>query len=92
MKVWVTFCEIYNEQVNDLLDKNKRNLPVRENDRKECVIDGLTRKPVKTAEQAIELLEAGNRVRVVGNNYHNDQSSRSHTIFRVAVEQTQHNR
>jgi centromeric protein E len=42
--VSVTFLEIYNEVVNDLLDASKRNMEVREHKAGEVYVDGLTKK------------------------------------------------
>ena len=44
VNVEVSFLEIYNENVNDLLDNTKRNLEVRETKSGEIVVEALTRK------------------------------------------------
>ena len=38
----MSYLEIYNESVNDLLDPSKKNLDVRENRAREIYIDGLS--------------------------------------------------
>lgn len=40
--VSVSYLEIYNENVNDLLNSTKRNLEVRENKNGDVLVDGLT--------------------------------------------------
>jgi hypothetical protein len=40
--VSVSYLEIYNENVNDLLNSSKRNLEVRENKNGDVLVDGLT--------------------------------------------------
>ncbi len=42
--VSISYLEIYNENVNDLLNSSKRNLEVRENKNGDVFVDGLTNK------------------------------------------------
>lgn len=42
--VSVSYLEIYNENVNDLLNSSKHNLEVRENKNGDVLVDGLTHK------------------------------------------------
>jgi hypothetical protein len=44
--VTISYLEIYNENVNDLLDGTKRNLEVRENKNGEVLVENLTMKKV----------------------------------------------
>ena len=56
--VSVSYLEIYNEIVNDLLDANKRNLDVRDH-RGEVTVDNLTYKTVRSSKDIEQLLELG---------------------------------
>ena len=47
----------------------------------------LTETPVSSAFETRELLDRGTSGRVVGGTAMNDQSSRSHTIFTITLEQ-----
>ena len=84
-KVCVSFFELYNETINDLLDPANQNLDIREN-YAGVYIKGLSEKPVTSPEQAIEYLRVGDSMKKVGETKLNEQSSRSHTVFRVTIE------
>ena len=58
----VSYLEIYNEQVHDLLDEAKRNLDVREH-KGEVIVDQLTVRQVNSAEQVFEILQQGEMIR-----------------------------
>ena len=49
-------------------------------------LHGLYEEEVKDASRVATLLARGNAARVVGRTNMNEQSSRSHTLFRVAIE------
>ncbi len=83
--VKVSFFELYNETVNDLLDSTKTNLELREN-YSGVYIKGLTELEVDSPARAMECLYAGDAVKKVGETRLNEQSSRSHTVFRVSIE------
>jgi len=84
-KVTVSFFELYNETINDLLEPANQNLDIREN-YSGIYIKGLSEKIVNTPEQALEFLKAGDLMKKVGETKLNDQSSRSHTVFRMCIE------
>ena len=86
----IQFLEIYNESVNDLLDPTKKNLEVRE-DKKQIVIEGLTKIVVKSPEEIEERLQAGILNRKISQTKANAQSSRSHTVFRIELQATEKN-
>jgi len=56
IKLWISYIEIYNECVNDLLDASKRNLQIREDKNREVVIEGLSRFEVKDVEEIFRYL------------------------------------
>ncbi|XP_049963894.1 uncharacterized protein LOC126484423 [Schistocerca serialis cubense] len=82
--VRASYMEIYNEKINDLLDK-KYNLKIREEDGKAVVI-GLKEELVTTTEKILLLMRRGQKIRHIGETNMNERSSRSHTIFRLVVE------
>ena len=59
VNVEVSFLEIYNENVNDLLDYSKRNLEVRETKSGEILVESLTRKQVKNQTEFMECVLTG---------------------------------
>ena len=88
-QIGVSFIEIYNESINDLLDSSKVNLDLRENVNKEVLVNNLTEIKIKNHEQALNLLIKGNESRIIASTKLNEKSSRSHCIFRLNIEITQ---
>jgi len=80
----VSFMEIYNESINDLLTDGKEKLEIKEGG----LVKGLTSIEVGTISDAIKLLKEGDTRKKVAETKANSQSSRSHTIFRIRVEST----
>ena len=87
-KISVSFIEIYNENINDLLDNTKTNLDLRETINKEVIVNNLTEIKINNHEEAMNLLLKGNESRIVASTKLNEKSSRSHSIFRLNVEIT----
>ncbi|KAJ2476041.1 hypothetical protein IWW56_005130, partial [Coemansia sp. RSA 2131] len=82
----VSFLEIYNEVLRDLLEPTKTNLKIHENAKREIFVGDLSEHIVFNAEQVEELLQKGDRNRHVAGTNMNERSSRSHTIFRIVIE------
>jgi centromeric protein E len=82
----VSFMEIYNEAVNDLLVPTSTNLVIFEHSKKGCVVRGLLEEVVTSEDRILELVASGLRHRKVGSTNYNATSSRSHTIFRMIIE------
>ena len=87
-QIGVSFIEIYNESINDLLDNSKVNLDLRETTNKEVIVNNLTEIKIKNHEQAFNLLMKGNESKIVASTKLNEKSSRSHCIFRLNIEIT----
>lgn len=85
----ISYLEVYNEQVNDLLDTSKKNLEIRETTDKKIYIESLTEHGVENVKQAYELLSLGESSRKFAETNMNAHSSRSHTVFRITVEAVQ---
>ncbi len=84
--VRVSYIEIYNEELNDLLRPDNTNLRVFEDAVMGSYVKDLTEVAVCTAEDTLRLLARGNEYRHVSATAMNAKSSRSHTLFRMAVE------
>ncbi|KAH9297368.1 hypothetical protein KI387_029050 [Taxus chinensis] len=82
----VSYMEIYNEEINDLLAPENRKLQVHENLERGIFVAGLREEIVNSPEQVFELVELGEANRHVGETNMNVRSSRSHTIFRMVIE------
>ncbi|XP_029304839.1 kinesin family member 4 [Cottoperca gobio] len=85
----VSYLEIYNEDILDLLctSKDKLGLSIREDPKEGIKIVGLTEKQVFSAQEMVCCLEVGNCARTVGSTAMNAASSRSHAIFTITLEQ-----
>lgn len=83
----VSYLEIYNENIRDLLSNNRGNLPLKETSEGGIVVQNLSQHPVHNVEDCERLLELGNNSRAVGGTNMNATSSRSHSIFSICVEQ-----
>ncbi|XP_055005348.1 centromere-associated protein E isoform X2 [Boleophthalmus pectinirostris] len=84
----VSYMEIYNETVSDLLvDSWKRKpLEVRETLNKNIYVADLTEELVTSPAQALHWIRLGEKNRHYGKTKMNQRSSRSHTIFRMILE------
>ncbi|KAG5314350.1 CENPE protein, partial [Acromyrmex insinuator] len=85
----VSYLEIYNEKVNDLLnknqDKNSTDLKVHEDVNGQVFVkckEEVTNSP----ENVLAIMNKGNKSRRIGETNMNERSSRSHTIFRITIE------
>lgn len=92
-KVTVSFMELYQEQLYDLLTDKQRNQSIVEirDDGKNIKIAGLVAKEVKTATEALKCLTQGSLGRATGATAMNAQSSRSHAIYTLCVYQHKKN-
>jgi len=82
----VSYLEIYNEIINDLLNPSGTRLRIRESKQKGVFVDGLKEEVVMSCQQVLALIAAGESHRHIGRTNYNEVSSRSHTLFRVVVE------
>ncbi|XP_070160502.1 kinesin-like protein KIF13A isoform X5 [Polyergus mexicanus] len=89
-KVEVSYMEIYNEKVHDLLDpkQNKQSLKVREHNVLGPYVDGLSQLAVTSFQDIDNLMAEGNKSRTVAATNMNSESSRSHAVFSVILTQT----
>ncbi|KAG1507973.1 hypothetical protein G6F46_008757 [Rhizopus delemar] len=91
--IWISFIEIYNEQIFDLLDpskpsgakkRNQLHLKYEQRTGNKYVADMHVVK-VKSAKEASALLAFGQQNRQVFSTAMNQESSRSHSVFTVHV-------
>ncbi|XP_064453189.1 kinesin-like protein KIF13A isoform X4 [Mirounga angustirostris] len=89
-KVEVSYMEIYNEKVRDLLDPkgNRQSLKVREHKVLGPYVDGLSQLAVTSFEDIESLMSEGNKSRTVAATNMNEESSRSHAVFNIVITQT----
>lgn len=79
----VSYMEIYNDIITDLLNPKSTNLKIRENVDREVSVDKLTEKLVTSVEEVLDVMRYGEKNRHIGGTNMNERSSRSHTIFRM---------
>eukprot|EP00347_Sterkiella_histriomuscorum_P012986 403366452 len=85
--VKVSYLEIYNEVVNDLLDPQKKNLDIRECRSRGIYIDQLSQFEVNSFEDCINYLHKGDELKFIAETKQNELSSRSHTILKIEITQ-----
>jgi kinesin family protein 5 len=85
--VKVSFIEIYNEKIRDLLNPEKVNLKIGENKDKGVYVREMTETYVGQEDEVFQILKIGNENRAIGVTDMNSQSSRSHSVFILQVEQ-----
>ena len=86
--IWVSYLEIYNEAVNDLLDASSSNLRIVEDQETNLgsKVIGLKMVRVTTMEQVLMIFRQGQKRRQTRATQANDYSSRSHTVMRIIIE------
>ncbi|KAK4478585.1 hypothetical protein RD792_014071 [Penstemon davidsonii] len=91
----VTFLELYNEEITDLLatedqlkfteERQKKNISLMEDGKGSVIIRGLEEEAVYSANEIYSLLERGAGRRRTADTLLNKHSSRSHSIFTITV-------
>nr|XP_023962324.1 kinesin-like protein KIF17 isoform X8 [Chrysemys picta bellii] len=85
--VRVSYLEIYNEDIRDLLGADtKQKLELKEHPEKGVYVKGLSLHTVHSVAQCERIMETGWRNRAVGYTLMNKDSSRSHSIFTINME------
>ncbi|XP_077123852.1 kinesin-like protein KIF20A [Ranitomeya variabilis] len=94
---WVSFFEIYNEYVYDLLDqfptsKNQKRaaLKICDDQLGTSYVKDLKWFNITSTEEACKILQLGNKNRSLASTKMNQQSSRSHSIFTIRLLQLSH--
>ncbi|CAN6911339.1 unnamed protein product [Brassica oleracea] len=100
-QIHVSFIEIHKEEVQDLLDPSTSNksdtkvahvpgkppIQIRESSNGVITLAGSTEVSVTTLKEMAACLDQGSVSRATGSTNMNNQSSRSHAIFTISVEQ-----
>lgn len=85
----VSYLEIYNENVKDLLSTDDNNMMVCENQQGQVQVPGLTRVGIRNFRELISLVKNGNKRRKMAKTNSNQFSSRSHAIIQVNLKISQ---
>ncbi|KAG1739940.1 uncharacterized protein EDB91DRAFT_1053464 [Suillus paluster] len=89
--VEVSYIEIYNEKVRDLLNpKNTGNLRVREHPSLGPYVEDLSKLVVSSYHEMMTLMDEGNKARTVAATNMNETSSRSHAVFTLLLTMKKH--
>ena len=89
--VEVSYLEIYNERVRDLLNPaTKGNLRVREHPATGPYVEDLAKLAVRSFPEIENLMDEGNKARTVAATNMNETSSRSHAVFTLTLTQKRH--
>ena len=92
--VFVSYCEIYNKYIYDLLDDTKdivsgkyvfSTKSLREDTHGNMFVYGATEVEVRSAREALEVFYKGQKRRRVAETQLNHESSRSHSVFNIRV-------
>lgn len=87
--VKVSFIELYNEELKDLLlinDQDEKKVRIFDDpNKKSIVVQGMEEIYIKDAKEGMKLLNDGSYKRQVAATQCNDLSSRSHSVFTITV-------
>ncbi|XP_048221587.1 kinesin-like protein KIF19 [Perognathus longimembris pacificus] len=86
-EVSMSYLEIYNEMIRDLLNPGLGYLELREDSKGMIQVAGITEVSTINAKEIMQLLMKGNRQRTQEPTAANRTSSRSHAVLQVAVRQ-----
>lgn len=82
----ISYIEVYNENIKDLLWAKSPNLDLREDPARGVTVAGVTEIMTTNTDEIMHLLREGNKLRTKEATYANEASSRSHAVMQVVVE------
>ncbi|KAG5898201.1 hypothetical protein JTB14_005581 [Gonioctena quinquepunctata] len=85
MNVKVSYIELYNEEIRDLLSEDENTLQMYSDNKGTVSMQGLTEVSVRDSEGICKLLQRGIVKRQIAPTLMNHQSSRSHTVFTISI-------
>ncbi|MCQ2816694.1 MAG: hypothetical protein MJ252_05435 [archaeon] len=91
IEVNISYLEIYNETVFDLLSptptfEQRGDITFQEDARGNVTVKGLSKHPVSNEEEAFNLLFEGESNRTISEHQLNKESTRSHCVFTITLE------
>jgi kinesin family protein 18/19 len=84
-QVSLSYLEIYNENIRDLLSGKPDYLDVRDDGNRGTVVSGITQEYASSAEDVLSYLRKGNKNRTQESTGANEVSSRSHAVLQVRM-------
>ncbi|KAJ9142711.1 Kinesin-like protein [Pleurostoma richardsiae] len=93
--VRVSYFEVYNEHVRDLLvpvvpNQGPYYLKIRESPTEGPYVKDLTEVPVRSIDEILRFMKRGDASRTTASTKMNDTSSRSHAVFTIMLKQIHH--
>lgn len=89
--VFITYVEVYNNSVYDLLDENNQKTLqskiIRGDSTNTMFVHGVQEVEVKSVSEAIEAFQTGQKRKRMGHTILNAESSRSHSVFTIRLVQ-----
>ncbi|KAI8640730.1 P-loop containing nucleoside triphosphate hydrolase protein [Parasitella parasitica] len=82
----VSYLEIYNETIKDLLNPSNNNLKIQQDKIRGVYVTPLTEEVVTCPEDVLQIIRRGEANRHVSSTDYNLHSSRSHTLFQMVIE------
>ncbi|KAI8815166.1 P-loop containing nucleoside triphosphate hydrolase protein, partial [Cladochytrium replicatum] len=82
----VSYLEIYNETIRDLLSPEIADVRIHEDRKRGVYVSPLKEEIVTTPKQVMKVIQRGEQNRHFGSTDYNEHSSRSHTIFQMIIE------
>ncbi|KAJ3183869.1 NADH-ubiquinone oxidoreductase chain 1 [Geranomyces variabilis] len=82
----VSYLEIYNETIRDLLSPEQNDLRIHEDRKRGVFVAPLKEEIVTSPKQVMRVIRKGEENRHFGATDYNEHSSRSHTIFQMVIE------
>lgn len=86
--VKVSFLEIHNDDIHDLLDSTPKTCTLREDSSGAVLVSGLEEFSVASSRELLECLGRGSQNRATASTCMNAVSSRSHAVFTITMEKT----
>ena len=86
-KVFISFIQIYNESIFDLIDPNDgRPLKMRWNKLQQFTVENMFEGQCRSAEEALKWWHKGQKNKIMGAHKMNNTSSRSHCLLTLRVQ------
>lgn len=87
IEVTLSYLEIYNETIKDLLEPSHKQLSLREDSDQKITVSNLSMHKPENVEEVMDMILHGNKNRTVSPTEANATSSRSHAVLQINVVQ-----